>query len=340
MRYPRARLPGLLLAMVTIMVSGLRAESHSPTLDDIFRYREPQRYLATLPADEVVLLATGDVLLGRTIYARMVQTDDFTFPFAQVAGLLAQADITWVNLENAITATCPLRYRGLTFCGRPAALAGLLAAGVDVVNVANNHTENFGVPGAIETVQHLSAAGLAITGLSEPVIVEQDGQRIGLLAFNDASVVAHVRNADPAAVQAAIVALRPQVDVLLVGFHWGVEYTLLQNQRQRHLALLAIDAGADAVIGHHPHWLQGVELYRGRPIVYSLGNFIFDQGYRGYVTEGAIAVLRLRPPGPPRLALLPVIIADNASPRPATAAEARRILRRMASVSQVLPEGD
>jgi poly-gamma-glutamate capsule biosynthesis protein CapA/YwtB (metallophosphatase superfamily) len=303
----------------------------------MFSYHaDPQTVLTLEDPDDILLLATGDVLLARSINARMVETNDFTFPFDRVAELLAQADITWVNLETPLMADCPIRYVGLVFCGDPRGVEGLHSAGVDVVNVANNHTENYGERGVIETEQVLRDANFAITGLFEPVILEVKGKKIGLLGFNDATPVYWISNARPRQVRAAVESARSQVDYLIVSFHWGIEYRLEQNNRQRDLAKLAIDAGADVVIGHHPHWVQGIEVYKDKPILYSLGNFIFDQGRGGWFNDGVIAVIAIRATGQIDVNLLPVVIEHKSTPRLATAEEASKILERMAVVSAIL----
>jgi poly-gamma-glutamate synthesis protein (capsule biosynthesis protein) len=243
-----------------------------------------------------------------------------------------------VNLETPLLPDCQVRYGGLTFCGEPRTVAGLQYAGIDVVNLANNHTENYGERGILATQAILSAANIAMTGFAEPIIFEVQGRKIGLLGFNDSTPVYWVNSAKPKVVEALIQAARPQVDVLIVAFHWGVEYETVPRLRQRNLAKLAINSGADAVIGHHPHWVQGVEIYRNKPILYSLGNFVFDQGSGGWFNEGILAVFRLQPDQPLQVHLLPVIIEDLSTPRFADQTEATTILRRILSVSAVLGE--
>lgn len=283
-------------------------------------------------------MATGDVLLARTINSRMVKTEDFVFPFVHVRELLSQADIAWVNLETPLVSDCPLRYVGMRFCGDPRTVAGLVSAGIDVANMANNHAENHNEKGVIETEQILTAAEIAITGLSRPVIMFVHGKRVGLLCFNDASPSRWISDASYDTVKEQISSIREDVDYLVACFHWGNEYHLSQNTHQRNLAKVAIDAGADVVIGHHPHWLQGVETYKDRPIVYSLGNFVFDQKGGGWVDEGAIAVINFKSDGSLQINFLPVIIENTSTPRFATQEEAEKILRRIASVSGVLEE--
>lgn len=302
----------------------------------LFHYQDPAALLAGWPAEDVILLAAGDVLLARSINARMVERRDFTFPFRPLAPFLRQADLAWVNLETPFLPDCPVRYVSLVFCGDPRAVVGLRYAGIDVVNLANNHTENYGERGVRATEALLRAAQIAMTGLADPVVLTIDGQTIGLLGFNDTTPVTWVNSAQPEFVAAQIQAVRPLVDHLIVAFHWGVEYETLPRLRQRNLARLAIESGADVVLGHHPHWVQGIEIYRDKPILYSLGNFVFDQGRGGWFNEGLLAALRLRPGAPIEVALLPIIIEAKSTPRLADPAEAARILRRIRGASAVL----
>ena len=304
----------------------------------LFDYRDPETVLAGRSSEDVIIMATGDVLLARTINSRMVKTEDFTFPFVHVAELLSQADIAWVKLETPLVSDCPLRYVGMRFCGDPRTVAGLLSAGIDVANIANNHSENHNEKGVIETEQTLTAAEIEITGLSKPVIMLIHGKRVGMLGFNDVSPVRWTSGATPEEVKTQVEGLYNEVDYVIVAFHWGYEYHLMQNSRQRNLAKVAIDAGADVVIGHHPHWLQGVEMYKERPIIYSLGNFVFDQLGGGWVDEGAIVMINFKANGDLQVNFMPVVIENTSTPRFATQAEAEKILRRIASVSSVLEE--
>ncbi len=304
--------------------------------DDIFTYHDPETVLAPRAPGDVVMMGTGDVLLARSINARMMKSHDFTFPFAKLGPFLAQADIAWVNLETPLLTGCPIQYVGMKFCGDPQTAASLVFAGIDAANIANNHSENQGEAGVLETEQILTDLGIGITGRAKPVIFERQGKRIGLLGFTDIDTVNWVSAARDEDVAAQIKSLRATVDEVIVCFHWGLEYHLEQTDRQRDLAKLAIDSGADIVIGHHPHWVQGVELYHGKPIVYSLGNFVFDQAFGGWVNEGAIALITFKANGALTVNLIPVVIDDQSTPRFANKWRAGKILKRILSVSAIL----
>jgi poly-gamma-glutamate capsule biosynthesis protein CapA/YwtB (metallophosphatase superfamily) len=238
--------------------------------------------------ERVDLVWVGDILLdsapGRTIAAG-------GDPFANVAALLGRADAAIGNLECPVATSGQAVDKMFTFRANPSVLA-TLKTHIDVVSLANNHSGDYGPQALSETVHHLKTAGIPSFGagsnLSEAhsaYIFERKGVRVALLGYDeflprwfeasdsqpgvawseDEQVVIDIRRA------------RAQgADVVVPFLHWGWENEPSASSRQRELARILIDAGADAVVGCHPHVTQSVELYRGRPIVYSLGNFVFD----------------------------------------------------------------
>jgi poly-gamma-glutamate synthesis protein (capsule biosynthesis protein) len=170
-------------------------------------------------------------------------------------------------------------------------LPGLRAAGIDAVSVANNHTLDFGREALLQTLAHLKAASLSAAGAGKnaadahkPVLLTADGRRVALVAASrvlpagwhaGASHPGIAGAYDPAKLLRAIAAARPSADVVVAYLHWGVERAPLPEAYQRKLARRCIDAGADLVIGSHPHVLQGFEYYKDKLIAYSLGNFVF-----------------------------------------------------------------
>jgi len=261
---------------------------------------------ACAPAGDtgVSLVFAGDVLLDRGV-ARVLDSAWPERSLADVATVTSRADIAFCNLE------CPLTERErfpkvFSFAGNPAYVGVLKRAGFSIVSLANNHTLDCGKAGLLETMEILRRAGIAFCGAAgtaaaarSPTILVRRGLRIGFLAYSDfppeGVVLLPDRPAiavlDDETVAAEIRAARQQVDLLVVSFHWGWEYQPQANARQRRLAAEAGEAGADIVVGHHPHVLQPVEVVsrRGRRclVVYSLGNFIFDSG-RPEVRETAL----------------------------------------------------
>jgi|GEM_PF-4953701 len=176
------RISGLpLLILIMLLLAPLSSNQAQDALafwDDIFTYHDPETILAHRAPGDIVMMATGDVLLARSINARMMKSHDFTFPFAKLGPFLAQADITWVNLETPLLTGCAIQYVGMKFCGDPQTTASLVFAGIDAANIANNHSENQGEAGVLETEQILTGLGIGVTGRAKPVILERQGNCI------------------------------------------------------------------------------------------------------------------------------------------------------------------
>lgn len=222
-------------------------------------------------------------MLGRSVQARTHESGDPMYSFRYVHDFLASADITLINLENPLLDPCPTTTTGMTFCAPTSVVESLTFAGVDVANLANNHTRNYGASGYESTRTALRTNGILPSDAMDLVIVEQNDITFGFLGFDivtswpdEPELLARVRDADQ------------QVDVLVVSVHRGVEYVRDPSVRERTLLRSVVDAGADLVIGHHPHVVQPVEEYRGALIVYSLGNFIFDQMWSQDTREGVV----------------------------------------------------
>lgn len=255
----------------------------------------------TAAADEprsvpLTLAFTGDVMFGRYHAAGFAPIEaERLDPFTRIAPLLSAADLTIVNLETPVMSAPPDKSKWGTrmrFVATPARLATLAAAGVDVVSLANNHHYDLRTAGVAETPGHITAAGMTAIGEAEhiePVRVETftaRGRRIGIIAATT------VRNGDQregepllphlaprqlrAALEPLVSAAREHHDVVIAVLHWGTEYEDVPARWQVDAARALVDAGADLVIGHHPHVLQAIERYRGGLIAYSLGNFLFD----------------------------------------------------------------
>jgi poly-gamma-glutamate synthesis protein (capsule biosynthesis protein) len=248
--------------------------------------------------ETISLNFVGDILAARAVETTMRKTS-YDYPFAKITDDLAAADITFANLETPLigTATSGKTTIGGTtvFRGDVAFADALKRAGIDIVSIANNHMKDQGQSGVLSTVQTLDAAGIAHAGAGKDLnaaraltVVETKGVRVGFLAYNDGDVVPESYHAtdvqsgtnimDIQRLKVDVLRARPQVDVLIVSMHSGTEYiTAHPNTHQTTFARAAIDLGADMVIGHHPHVLEPLEIYKGKYIFYSLGNFVFDQ---------------------------------------------------------------
>ncbi len=218
-----------------------------------------------------------------------------------VRSLIKGADLAIANMEEVAVKNWTFHSHGTVFTGNPAYLAGIKSAGFDWVSMGNNHVGDFGPGGVLQSMAYLTQYGLLhggagkdISAAHQPSIVTVSGIKVALLSYD---TIAPVYNATPTKAGSArmtnawlkhdIKAARAAgAQVVIVWPHWGVEYTAGPTTTQRMLAHDAIDAGADLVIGNHPHWAQAMEVYKGRPIWYALGNFTFDQTWSEPTMEG------------------------------------------------------
>jgi poly-gamma-glutamate synthesis protein (capsule biosynthesis protein) len=213
-------------------------------------------------------------------------------PFADVAPILRNADIAVCNLECVVAEDGEQVLKPYTFRGVQESIP-LLKRYFSAVSLANNHTGDFGKDAFAEQLATLNKAGVPYFGggrnrqeAHRPVILERNGLRVALLGYNDCPPRSFaVGEKEPGTawlvekdmledIRAA--RERDRADVVIPFLHWGEEMSPEPDQEQRELARRLIDAGASAVVGGHPHVVQPIEMYNGRPIVYSLGNFVFD----------------------------------------------------------------
>jgi poly-gamma-glutamate capsule biosynthesis protein CapA/YwtB (metallophosphatase superfamily) len=244
------------------------------------------------PTKVRTLLVTGDIIPARGVNYFATVRHDFLWPFRPTAAYTSNADITYINLETPLFAGCPVNPdSGFTFCGDARFVDGLTYMGAKVANLANNHLSNYGAEGITATDQLLSSHGIQTSGLGPVAVIEVRGLKFGFIGFNGVG-----RAIDQAAVQAGIARARQLADIVVVQFHWGKEYER-QPMADRGVPTPddpvaigheAIDWGADIVIGNHPHWYQGIEVYHGKLITYAHGNFVFDQMWSEETREGVI----------------------------------------------------
>ncbi len=240
---------------------------------------------------KVIISAVGDVALGQD--SRFSYTDsfdhffekmggDYGYFFSNVAEILGKDDLTIANLETALSngGTKAEKYdygNNYWFNGKPEYANILKAGSIEAVSLANNHSHDFGTGGYDETRRALGEAGIKYFGYSETLITYVNGVRVGLAGFNQLGEYEQGRDANELKqeVEETIKKLSEESDLVVASFHWGSEYKYRQDRLQTELAYLAVDSGADLVIGSHPHVLQPIEKYNDRYIAYSLGNFCF-----------------------------------------------------------------
>jgi len=287
------------------------------------------------PEKDISLLVTGDVLTARSVNNTMTKRSDFTWPFIHTKELTSTADISFINLETPLIKECPLKVDGMIFCGNPKSIEGLQFAGIDVVNIANNHASNYRPEGVLETVATLKQAGLQVSGQtgSNLALVQVKDTTFGFLGYNEVNIQDGITLADDETIKNEIAEAQEKADIVVVQFHWGNEYTRTPSNNQKRLAHLAIDAGADMIVGNHPHWFQPVEFYSGKLIMYSHGNFVFDQMWSQETREGIIARYYFEDKKLIRIEFTPIIIENYGQPRIANEAEKNRIIEELKNVS-------
>lgn len=262
----------------------------TPSIESIFA--KDHDWIATLSAKHVrILTATGDVIPARSVNYGVVRRNNPLWPYEKVAPILKtkKTDITLINLETPLLKNCPTTVEGMIFCGTAKNIEGLKAINVTVANLANNHAGNHGNAGVEETKNLLHENGILTTGITNPAYQDVRGIRFAFLGYNDITKPQPgIANASEAAIKKEIALAQRTADIVVVTFHWGVEYQAQPDEDQKRLGRLAIDSGADLVIGNHPHWIQPIEFYKGRLITYAHGNFIFDQMWSQKTREGVI----------------------------------------------------
>lgn len=188
--------------------------------------------------------------------------------------LFQNDDLTVVNLEGVLSDSNRNENKDKTYRFRgPTAFVDILTrSGIEAVNLANNHTQDFGKQGYTATQETLTAAGVGYFGSRSVYIFEKDGIKVAFFGLNSTAF-----NGNKAWAKEEIARLKQEegVNAVVFTFHAGQEYGKHRNQAQETYAHYMIDAGADLIIGHHPHVVQGMEIYNNRTICYSLGNFSF-----------------------------------------------------------------
>ena len=259
---------------------------------------------AAKPNDNFSILLTGDVLITENMLDFMEVFGNY-YPIRKISPLLDYFDYVFANLETPITThTVPLGRKPYLFKLHPKLADMIAQLKIDVVSIANNHIMDFGKEGLRDTIEWLNKHNIKYTGagfnLNEartPAIFTHNDIEIVFLAYNERptryfDATETLSGAAPLnlkIIKEDIKKYKHKSSIVLVSLHWGREHTLYPTKRQTAIAKQIIDAGADGIIGHHPHWPQGIQIYKGAPIVYSLGNFL--NGYYNVVEQDNIFVV-------------------------------------------------
>jgi poly-gamma-glutamate capsule biosynthesis protein CapA/YwtB (metallophosphatase superfamily) len=295
---------------------------------------------------EVLIIATGDISFSREVGRRVRAQNDINYPFLNVADYLRKGDIVIGNLESTITEGREIMDGEMVFRSDPGTEIALRNAGFNLITLANNHTPDFGEKGLKDTMFYLEQAGLDHIGAgmnleeaSRPKYITKNGITFAFLNFNDSDVVPGYYGAGENSSGTALMDIdlmtfrvaeaKENSDFVILIMHSGTEYVPNPNQRQIDFARAGIDAGVEMVIGHHPHVVQSAEIYKGKYIFYSLGNFVFDQMWSQDTREGIILSVSFNRDGVKDLEFIPYEIRNFSQPNTVDGEQAQRIINRL-----------
>ena len=257
--------------------------------------------------DFVVITFAGDAMLDRRVRSSVNKNfgGDYNELFKNVS-IFKDDDISFLNLEGPVSNVGHNVGSIYSFRMDPLVINALQNTGIDIVSFANNHVGDYSLSAFKDTLKRLRSEGMLFTGAGsnynearEPTMIEKNNIMTCFLAFSDVGPIWMKATEDSPGILIAsdsnftdiIVQASHKCEVLVVSFHFGEEYKA-HNARQEKLAHTAIDSGADIVVGAHPHVAQDIEIYKGKPIMYSLGNFMFDQYFSEATMQGLVVQLK------------------------------------------------
>ncbi|MBX4189220.1 CapA family protein [Candidatus Parcubacteria bacterium] len=270
------------IALIAILVAG---STYAPTRNFEIKDEEP-----------IQILFVGDIMLDRVVRTT-IDKNGFASVFEEVKNIFENIDMAVGNLEGTITANPSVSVKdhgNLHFTFDPSVALELKDLGFTGFSLANNHALDFGTEGFLTTQVNLSSAGLFSFGSPSNDItvskqVEVKGQNICFVGYH----ALYKEDTQPVVLE--ITRLKPNCNFVVVFAHWGVEYSTTESTDQKREAHRFVDAGADLVIGAHPHVIEPIEIYKDKAIFYSLGNFIFDQDFSLATRQGLAVRLELGP---------------------------------------------
>ena len=306
----------IIFLIFLITICHLRSKiSFTPNISDKFKNSKVGVILIPTSKPTVTFSLAGDLGLGRYITATARAKKDFSWSFQKVSSILQSNDFNLTNLESPIIDNCPEGKTGtFTFCG-DAKFIPYLKENKFIFNLANNHIFNYGQDGFIQTKNFLSQNQInyfySHNSDTEFIKKEINGISFGFLGYD------FITNPklDPNQIIAVVKKYDSQVDWLIVSLHWGNEYLANPETWRINLAHQLIDAGVDIIHGHHPHVLQITEIYKNKPIFYSLGNFIFDQNWSKETSSSDMVILKVNKKNILETIKKPYLIKFNSQPQ-------------------------
>lgn len=295
---------------------------------------------------ELTLCAVGDILLDRGIRTR-IRRNGVNYPFNNISHFIRMYDLAFCNLECSVSSNGKPLNKKYCFNAKPEYFKGIKNAGFNIISIANNHTLDWGYSAFLQTKKIIEDSELFAVGggrdqaeARSPTIVESKNIKIAFLGYISPYLLGGTYPKDkpspgsayPNDIVKEIKKVRDLVDYVVVSLHWGVEYQEEPTKRQVNFAHRLIDEGADLILGHHPHVLQRIENYKDKYIVYSLGNFVFDQ-HHSYQKQSIIFCCHFQKEGITRAYFIPVLLADF-RPRIALGKDAETIFNKIKRLSE------
>lgn len=270
------------------------------------------------------------------------QNRNYGYFFENVREIFANDDLTIVNLETTLTNATKKAEKKFRFKGLPEFTEIIKMGNIEAVNIANNHTMDYLEQGYNDTIENLKKADIGFFGNNHKYVTTIKDIKIGLLGYNGWSNSENVKKQ----IKNDIESLKADgCQLVIVSFHWGIERKNYPNSVQKDLGRFTIDSGADLVIGHHPHVIQGIENYKGKYIVYSLANFCFGGNHNPsdkdtFIFQQIFEFKNGEKTDSDKINIIPCLVSsvkhrNNYQPTPVEGDEAKRILQRIEKYSEI-----
>lgn len=309
--------------------------------------------VARLPDAEITVSLMGDCTLGTdenfsydTSFNAYYYTQGADYFFANIRSILEADDLSIINMEGTLTESTERNWEKFAFKGDPEFVSVLSGSSVEAANIANNHSHDYGDQSFEDTKNILAEAGITPFGYDDTAVVTVKGIRIGLVGIYELND--HLERMQQLKDNIAKVK-KDGADLIITVFHWGNERETVPDSNQTALAHAAIDYGADLVVGHHPHVLQGIEEYHGKYIVYSLANFCFGgnsapSDMDTMIFQQTFTIRNGEVLSDENINIIPCSISsasgyNNYQPTPAEGSEAERILQKIETLSTQISAG-